>query len=95
MLRLPEPGLLAFQNVFRFGQMWEAQIKCREYLTTMNVHPARIDVTSESSILWLMRNIHVGNSQNPDYQEAKRLLIFLYEDCLVNTYKMLWGSYDN
>lgn len=45
-----------------------------EILSSMDIPASRTDITNESNVRWLLRNIHINNGDNPNLDEAINLI---------------------
>jgi hypothetical protein len=47
----------------------------RQILDAMDVPKVRKDLTVFSNLCWLARNLWIRNSEHPEFQKARRLII--------------------
>jgi hypothetical protein len=64
----------AFQNVLYFMHAWKIASKLMSYLECMNIPNYRMNSVELHNLLWLARNLHIGNKDHHLYEEARRLI---------------------
>jgi hypothetical protein len=60
--------------------MSKKQSALRTMLQTMNVPKARQDTTNLSNLRWLNRNLAIENKENPMFETAKELVVWLLKN---------------
>lgn len=68
------------QDFLYFVQAWQIASKLLAFLDCMDVPRYRKRVDELHNLQWLARNLHINNSEHHLYEEARRLLAFLFND---------------